>query len=559
MKTLLKNGTIVNVFTGKCEKKNILISDEIIIGVDDYKDDEADIVEDISGKFVCPGFIDAHIHIESTMLTPSELSKICIPHGTTTIIADPHEIANVCGTNGIDYMLEASEGIPLSVYIMLPSCVPATKFDESGAALSAKDLFPYYSHKRVLGLAEVMNYPGVIAGECDVIKKIKDAHTKNAPIDGHAPLLCGKALDKYISFGIQTDHECSTFDEAAERIEKGQWVMIRQGTAAQNLEGLIDMFDEPYCRRCILATDDRHAYDLIKDGQIDNIIRTAAKMGKSVITAIQMATIQAAQCFGLKYTGAVAPSYFADLIILNDLESIDIQDVYCKGKKITNDTFKAPPIRQKLLDSVLNSMHVDALSEHDFYIEPKSNKCRIIKTNTRQLITDEEITNINWDINNGIDIERDILKIAVIERHKHTGHRGLGFISGINLKEGAICSSVSHDSHNIIVIGANDADMAAAVNHIIEIGGGICSVKNGNVTADIPLRIGGIMSDNDANEVVRQSKAFDEELLSMGISHADAVLMTMSFVSLAVIPNIKITTSGLVDVNKQEIITLYID
>lgn len=559
MKTLLKNGTVVNVFTGKCEKKNILISDDTIIGVGAYTDNEADIVEDISGKFVCPGFIDAHMHIESTMLTPSELAKICIPHGTTAIIADPHEIANVCGTNGIDYMLEASEGLPLSVYIMLPSCVPATKFDESGAVLTAKDLLPYYSHKRVLGLAEVMDYPGVISGESSILEKIKDARMQNAPIDGHAPLLSGKALDKYISAGIQTDHECSSFDEAAERIEKGQWVMIRQGTAAQNLEGLIDLFDEPYCRRCVLVTDDRHAHDLIKDGQIDNIIRTASKMGKSVITGIQMATVQAAQCFGLKHIGAVAPSYFADLLILNDLESIDIKDVYCRGKKIESNKIQTPPVHQKLLDSVLNSVNIDRLSAHDFYIEPKSGKCRIIKTIPQQLITDEEITDIDWNINNGTDVKRDILKIAVIERHNHTGHMGLGFISGIGLKEGAICSSVSHDSHNIIVIGTNDNDMAAAVNHVIELGGGICAVRNGNVTSDIPLPIGGLMSNANANEVVRQNKAFDEELQAMGIPHAAAPLMTMSFVSLAVIPNIKITTTGLIDVNNQKIVPLYIN
>ncbi len=561
MKVLLKNGIVVNVFTGGLEKNNVLIEDEKIIGIGDYSDKEADVVEDVSGRFICPGFIDGHIHIESTMLVPTELAKIALPHGTTSIVADPHEIANVCGKDGIKFMIEASEGIPLNVYIMLPSCVPATKFDESGAELKAEDLKPFYSNKRVLGLAEMMNYPGVIEGDGEILKKIKDARLNNRIVDGHAPLLSGKNLDKYISAGIQSDHECSSFEEAKERIGKGQWVMIRQGTAARNLEDLIDLFDEPYCKRCLLVTDDRHPADLIKDGHIDNIIRLAVKMGKSAVTAIQMATIQAAQCFGLKYVGAVAPGYRADLLVLKNLENIEIEDVYSSGKKVVSkgvaEEIFVPPVEINLLKAVKNTFNVEKISEKDLYIEPKAAKCRIIKTIPNQLLTEEWITDINYDCNNGIDIERDILKIAVIERHKNTGHKGVGFISGIGLKSGAIASSISHDSHNIVVIGTNDKDIVCAVNRIIDIGGGAVCVKDEKVIAEMPLDVAGLMTEERAEIIAEKNEKLRNAMYSLGVPQNIAPLMTMAFVSLSVIPNIKMTTNGLVDVNKQQLVSLY--
>lgn len=333
MKLLFKNGSIVNVFTGEIETKNVLIDNGIIIGVGDYNDVDADEIEDISGKYICPGFIDGHIHIESTMLLPEELAKICVVHGTTTIIADPHEIANVCGSDGIRFMLEASEGIPITVYIMLPSCVPATSFDESGAALNADDLSPFYNDNRVLGLGELMNYPGVIAEDEEVIKKIRDANKAGKIVNGHAPMLSGKELDKYITAGINDDHECSSAEEAIERVRKGQWVMIREGSAARNLEALLPLFDKQYSHRCLLVTDDKHPSDIMNNGHIDSIIRKAASLGKSIITGIQMATIQAAQCFGLKGVGAVAPGYIANLLILDSLDELKINKVYYNGKK----------------------------------------------------------------------------------------------------------------------------------------------------------------------------------------------------------------------------------
>ena len=304
MKTLLKNGTVVNVFTGELLRENVLIEDDCILGTGDYADSDADIVRDVTGCVLCPGLIDGHIHIESTMLMPAELARAALPHGTTAIVADPHEIANVCGTRGIDFMLEMSENLPLHVYIMTPSCVPAMPLDESGAELLAKDLAPYFSHPRVPGLAEMMNYPGVLAGADFVMDKLAAAKAAGKVIDGHAPLLTGHDLDRYIAAGIQSDHECSSAAEGLERVRKGQWLMIRQGTAARNLEALLPLFEEPYCRRCLLVTDDKHPAELLADGHIDHMIRMAVRAGKSAVTCIQMATIQAAQCFGLQRVGS---------------------------------------------------------------------------------------------------------------------------------------------------------------------------------------------------------------------------------------------------------------
>lgn len=564
MKTLFKGGTVVNVFTGETEVTNVLIENEKIIGVGKYySENDADVTENVSNRYLCPGFIDGHIHIESTMMTPAELSKIVAVHGTTAIVADPHEIANVCGTAGIKYILEASENIPLNVYIMLPSCVPATKLDESGAVLSAEDLKPLYSYPRVLGLAEMMNYPGVIADDSEVMKKINDALSLGLPIDGHAPLLAGQKLDKYIAAGIKTDHECSSFGEAKERIEKGQRIMIRQGTSARNLDDLIDLFDEPYCRRCLLVVDDKHAADLLHEGHIDCMIRTAVERGKPVIPAIQMATLNAAQCFGIHDRGAIAPGYCADILVLDDLEKISVCDVYSNGKCAVKDRravpFEKPWIKDHIYKSVRNSFYVKPVEKSDFHVRPKTDKCRVISVVPGQLFTENSVEKLDFSVNNGIDTKRDILKIAVIERHTNTGHIGIGFIKGIGLKSGAICSSVSHDSHNIVVIGTNDADMAAAVNRIIELGGGSVCVNDERVLAELPLPIAGLMSDTSAEEITVLDEKLRDEIYKLGVPQNIVPLMTMAFVSLPVIPSLKITTKGLVDVYKQEIVPLFVD
>lgn len=561
MKTLLKNGNVVNVFTGELQKANVLIEDEKIIGVGDYTEAEADVCEDITGKFVCPGFIDSHIHIESTMLTPSELCKVSLLHGTTSIVADPHEMANVCGVEGIQYMLESSEGLPLSVYIMLPSCVPATPFDESGAVLDAAQLLPLYEHPRVLGLAEMMNYPGVLAGDHGVLAKLADAKRLGKVIDGHAPTLSGKDLDAYVAAGIASDHECSTVREAKEKIGKGQWVMIREGTAARNLQTLLPLFDEPYCRRCVLVTDDRHPADLMKEGQIDNIIRKAVAAGKDPITAIRMATLQAANCFGISCLGAVAPGYRADLLVLDDLETISICDVYTKGEKWVAagemQAFTPPTVSAALQKRVENSFGIAPLCKEDFYIEPKQKQCRVIKLIAGELLTEEWVTEIDFSQNNGIDISRDILKLAVIERHHNTGHKGLGFIHGVGMKCGAIASSVSHDSHNLIVIGTDDTEMQMAANHVISMGGGSVVVQEGKVIAEMPLPIGGLMTNAPAAEIAEQNETLVRLVHNLGVPQEISPFMNMAFVSLSVIPHLKMTTLGLVDVNAQQLVPLY--
>ena len=560
MKRLLYGGSVVNVFTGEIEKTNVLIENGKIIGVGDYVPADAEVIEDVSGKTICPGFIDGHIHIESTMLLPYELSKLCLPHGTTAIVADPHEIANVCGVSGIKYMIEASKGLPMHVYFTLSSCVPATPFDESGAILNAEDIRELYDYPQVVGLAEMMNYPGVLFEDEAVMEKIKDAKEHNKVIDGHAPFLTGKELDKYIASGIASDHECLNIDEALEKLRKGQKIMIRQGTAARNLVDLLPLFDPPYNHRCLLVTDDRHPADIMNEGHIDNIVRLAAKNGKSAITAIQMATIQAAEHFGIPFVGAIAPGYRADILVLNDLESVDIEDVYSLGEKVVSGKevadYKKPEIDINLEKTVMDSFHVKELSDSDFRIEERSDKCRVIEIIPGQLITNEKICEIDWSKNNGIDTEKDILKLAVVERHKNTGHIGLGYIKGIGMKKGAIASSVSHDSHNIIVIGTNDKDMAVAANYIRRFGGNVV-VCDGEIVAEMKLPVAGLMTDVSGEEIAKANENVRNAVYNYGVSEEIEPFMNMAFVSLSVIPSLKMTTQGLVNVDKMERVSLY--
>lgn len=562
MKMLLKNGFVINVFTGEIEKENVLIGEEKILGVGAYEDSEADVVYDVSGKYICPGFMDGHIHIESTMMTPYEFARTVIPHGTTAVVADPHEIANVSGMSGIAYMLEESENIPMTVYMVVPSCVPATSLDEAGASLEARDIRPLYKHPRVLGLGEMMNYPGVLANDKKVLQKIEDAHKCGKLVNGHAPLLSGKALDQYIAAGIQDDHECSSADEAKERIRKGQWVMIREGTAARNLSDLLTLFDEPWSRRCLLVTDDRHPADLLEKGHIDGIIRKAVEAGKSAITGIRMATIQAAQCFGLRNVGAVSPGYMADILVLSDLDKVEVCDVIYHGRKVVDNgrlvEFEKPFIRHDIWKTVRNSFCLNELRKENFHIEPKGRFCRVIKTIPDQLLTEEMITEIDFEHRNGVDIERDILKISVVERHLSTGHIGLGFISGIGMKKGAIASSVSHDSHNLIVIGANEEDMTIAANRIRTLGGGLIVVADGEILAEMPLPVAGLMSQLSAAEAARENEDIRRAVYSLGVPENIEPFMTMAFVSLPVIPKLKMTTRGLANVESQEIVPLFV-
>lgn len=569
MKTLLKNGMVLNVFTDTLVRQNILIEDEYIIGVGDYYteadvDLEAgDVVRDIEGKYVTPGFIDGHIHIESTMLLPAELAKVALPRGTTSIVADPHEIANVCGTDGIKFMLGISSGLPMKTFITLPSCVPATPFDESGASLNVESLANFYDRKRVVGLAEMMNYPGVVAKDPDIIKKIRDAHDNRRVVDGHAPLLKGPGLDQYIAAGINSDHECSSFEEAVERIEKGQWVMIREGTAARNLESLLPLFDEPYNRRCLLVSDDKHPADLLYKGHIDYIIREAVKAGKSATTAIRMATIQAAQCFDIRDRGAIAPGLVADLLVLDDLDTVDVRDVYTNGRRVVTDKvccdFESDTLPSHVMKVVLNSFYMDEIEPKAFHIDASGvHKCRVIGVIPGELITEEIHEDLDFDHNNGIDLERDILKLAVMERHMNTGHVGLGFIKGISLKKGAIAASVSHDSHNLIVIGTNDEDMAVAAERVRTMRGGMAVVADGEIIADMQLEVAGLMGRGDAKTLADKNARVRAAAHELGAPLSVEPFMNMAFVSLSVIPSLKMSTQGLVDVDKQSRVDLFV-
>lgn len=567
MKRLLKNGTVINVFTGECLREDVLLCDEMIVGVGDYSDVDADEIYDVSGKYLCPGFIDGHIHIESSMLTPLEFARVSVPHGTTSIFADPHEIANVCGTDGIRYMLEASEGLPMTVYLTLPSCVPSTPFDESGAVLPAEALSAFYSHPRVRGLGEVMSYPAVIARDPDLMQKIADAKAHGMTVNGHAPLLSGKALDRYVSAGIYDDHECSSFAEAKERIRKGQWLMIRQGTAARNLSGLMELFQAPWCERCLLVTDDKHPADLLSNGHIDDIIRQAVRNGADPVTGIRMATLHAAQCFGLRQTGAIAPGYTADLLVLSDLSELKVETVFRHGTAVaahgvlteSGSSMKPAAIPAALSETVRNSFRLAPLSAEDFHIPANGvRNCRVIGLLKDQLLTEERCLSVDFDRANGTDPARDLLKIAVCERHHGTGHRFVGLIQGAGLKRGAVASSVSHDAHNLIIIGTNEADMAAAGNRVREMGGGLAAAENGVIAAELPLPLGGLMSDQGAETVAAGNEAVRKAAHALGVPEGTEIFMPMAFLSLPVIPHLKITTTSLVDVDRQETVGLFL-
>ena len=562
MKTLLKNARVINVFTETIEETNVLIEKDKIIGVGDYySDGDADVIEDLSGKYICPGFIDGHIHIESTMMVPYSLAQSVLVHGTTAVVTDPHEIANVCGVDGIRYMLEMSENLPLHVYVMIPSCVPATCFDEAGASLKAEDIEFLYNEKRVLGLAEMMNYPGVIYDDAPTLDKIKSCVEKGRPVDGHAPLLSGRDLDKYISAGINSDHECSSAEEAIEKLSKGQWIMIRQGSAAKNLEKLLPLFEAPYYLRSILATDDRNPADIIAEGHIDNIVRLAIKAGKNPVRAIKMASFNPAQYFRIDRVGAVACGYKADLLVLDNLDNIEIKDVYSNGVKVVDNKklldFEIPKAEDMITGSVMNSFHMPDLKKEDFFIEPKGNKVRVIEVIPGEILTNELILELDFDKNNGIDVDKDIIKIAVIERHKNTGHKGVGYIKGIGIKNGALAGSVSHDSHNLIVIGSSDEDMCIAANHIKKIGGGLCVVKEGKVISEVRLPVAGLMSTESAANIAKANEDLRESAKELGVYDNIEPFMNMAFVSLPVIPVLKMTTQGLVNVSEFKRVDLF--
>ena len=557
---VLKNAQIVNVFTQSVETGDIAIEGGYIVGIGNY---EGITEKDLGGAYVCPGFLDGHIHIESSMTSPGEFERAVVPHGTIAVITDPHEIANVAGTAGIRFMMQSAQKLDLDVYFMLPSCVPATDLDESGAELLARNLEPFYADEKVLGLAEMMNAFGVTHGDKGCFEKLVQARSLKKAIDGHAPALSGKELNAYVTAGIRSDHECSDFEEAKEKFARGQWIMIRQGTAAKNLKALMGMFEDPYYQRCLLVTDDKHPGDLIRIGHIDAIIREAVSMGADPIRAIRMGTLNAAAYFGLHDMGAVAPGYKADLAVFDDLRTLNVKQVY-KGGKLVAENGKMLHQKEKNTDwsteikeRVFHSFHRVPITVEELQLkETTGTHQRVIDMVAHELITKERIE--EWKelpgVAPGVDISRDIVKLAAIERHKNTGHVGLGFLGKYGLKKGAVATSIGHDSHNLVIAGVTDEDMVLAGNRVIENGGGLAIALEGKVLADLPLPIGGLMADEPVEVVDEKLEHMKKLSVELGISEDIDAFMTLAFISLPVIPKLRLNTYGVVDVEKHQVV-----
>ncbi len=546
--TVVKNGKILNVFTGDITRGDIAIVDGFIAGIGKYDGEQ---IIDAQDKVIVPGFIDGHMHIESTMLTPNELSKVLIQHGVTTVMADPHEIGNVAGIDGINFMLNASEKLPIDVFIMLPSCVPATSFENSGAKLDAEDLQPFYKHPRVLGLAEFMDFSSIVNLNEEMLQKIINAHLNGSIVDGHAPGLSKEELNVYISTGIYADHECANVKEAKERLELGMYLMIREGTAAKELKKLIKVVTPTNSRRCMLVTDDKLPDDLIVEGSVDHNVRLAIKEGLDPVTAIQMVTINVAEFFGLRSFGAIAPGYQADLLILDELQTVSIDKVLKKGicvvdnGKIKKEEFKIND-NSKELAMKLPKINMKALEKNAFEIPLSSDLCNVIEIVPNSLITHHRVEKVDIDKGNfSASISNDQLKMAVIERHHATGNIGLGIVKGFGIKNGAIATTVAHDSHNIVVVGTSDEEMFLAVNHLKKMNGGIAIASGKEIIASLPLAIGGLISENSYLEVQEQLKILNQALSIIGVDADFNPFLTLSFLTLPVIPEIKLTDTGL--------------
>lgn len=615
---IFKNAGIVNVFTGETERGDIAIYDGIIVGIGDYasleyKGESAVMADDpqenregkevldkfktyrtgsnshktsvtkiidCSGRIVCPGFIDGHIHIESSMLSPAEFAAAVVPHGTGAVITDPHEIVNVAGLSGLDYMLEASENLPLDVFFMLPSCVPATSLDESGAVLKARDLAAYMEHDRVLGLAELMDFYGTACGREDIVAKTVLTKHYNKRIDGHAPGLRSYDLNAYITAGAASDHECSDISEALEKLRRGQWIMIREGTAARNMEALMPLFERPYCERCMLVTDDKHPGDLLRQGHVDYLIRKAVEYGADPVTAIRMATINPARYFGLAGMGAIAPGYRADLVILEDLKTLTVEEVYkggklaaCQGKYEKPvpggryvDSMKVCPGRTEGKNTaeaaggdypgkIYTSFHLKELVPEDFTVRESGSFVRVIELVPGELLTKEVVLPYReLELQAGGKVCEDIIRLAVAERHHNTGNIGLGYLKGYGLKSGAIASSIAHDSHNLIIAGTGKEDMCLAANRVRENQGGLALVQNGKLLGELALPIAGLMCEESAEQTDRILAFLKSEAGRLGVKKGIDPFMTLAFLSLPVIPEIRLTTWGPVDVKSQSIV-----
>ena len=541
---VFKNATYVNVFTNELLTGDIAVVDGFIAGIGSYSGVEE---IDCTNKILLPGFMDAHIHLESSLVNPAEFTKAVLPHGTTSVFTDPHEIANVMGTDGIEFMLQATEGLPIDVNFMLPSCVPATLYDESGANLDYKSIESFYKNPRVRGLAEMMNFVGVVNHDFDVVAKIVSAQSYGKIVDGHAPNLNLSNINAYIGAGIYSDHECSDLEDALSKIKLGLHVMIREGTAAHNLETLIPLLTEKYYSRCMFCTDDKHPSSLLETGHIDYIVKKAISLGVNPIIAVKAASYNVARYFSMNEQGAIAPGFICDLLVIDNFENFNIERVYKNGILVAENgiskEFSIPQIDKKLEKKAHNTFNISPLSLSDF--EDSSLKSIIGIVNGEIITTDEGTASC-------INLNEDILKIAVVERHKNTKHIGIGYIKGYGLKEGAVATSISHDSHNIIVVGTNESDMVAAVNRIIGLNGGIVVMNKGQVVAELPLAIAGIMSDDTMICVNEKLECAKEKAYNLGVGRGIDPFMTLSFMALPVIPVLRITTKGVFDVVTQK-------
>lgn len=552
---VLRNGSIVNVVSGEVIKCDLAIHKDRIVGMGNYIGRKT---IDVQGSFIAPGFIDAHMHLESSMVTAREFTRAVVPRGTTSIVCDPHEIANVLGLDGIKYILDSSEGLPLDVFVMLPSCVPATHLETSGANLSADDLLTLSSHPRVLGLGEMMNVPGVLNMVPGVLDKLR--LFSGRVMDGHCPELSGLDLAAYVASGITSDHECAGVPEALEKLRMGMHIMLREGTAAKNVSDLAMLVTPQNAFSCHFCTDDRHPVDLVNDGHMDAVLRIAVRNGIDPITAIQMATIHTADYFGLKEHGRLIPGSIADIVVLDSLDSFRATMVFKSGKVVAEQGIMTSDLSEPFVDIASSSMKVD-WTRLNLRVNAPVDKP--VKVRTIEVIPDQIITRYfesELPVQGGevlSDPSSDILKIAVIERHHGTGDVGVGFVKGFGLREGAIASSVAHDSHNLIVIGTNDEDMLVAAQHIESLGGGQAVVTEGKVLAELPLPIAGLMSPLSLEQVLAAADKCNETAVHLGCSLKDP-FMTMSFLALPVIPELKMTDKGLINVNEFQVVSLFV-
>lgn len=553
MDLLIRGGQVVDVEGGTVSVRDVAIKDRRFVP---WQGEEARDVVDAGGRVVAPGFIDGHIHIESSLLTPPAFARAVVPHGTAAVVADPHEIANVLGAEGLRYVLETARGLPLDIFVTLPSCVPATDLETSGAVLTAADLEPLFDHPWVVGLGEVMNYPGVLAGDPGLMAKIELALSRGKRVDGHAPGLSGEALSAYRSAGPASDHEAATAGEAAERLRAGFYLMLREGSGAMNLTELSRAVTGEYLDRCLIVTDDANPLHLDTRGHLDHALRVAVKAGIPPVQALRMVTLNPARYFRLGERGAIRPGYIADLVILDDLESMGVRAVYRRGELVAADGQALWPEAGGSWE-FRDTMRLGPLREETLRIPARPGPLRVIRAIPGQILT--EAVTAAPAIRDGeavADPGRDLAKLAVIERHRASGRVGLGFVTGLGLRRGALASSVAHDSHNLIVAGADDASMLTAARRVRDLGGGMTVALQGEVLAELALPLAGLMTPQPLGSVTAAVRALQAAARGLGCEGSDS-FMTLSFLALPVIPALRLTDCGLVDVGRFEHVGLW--